>query len=129
MSGLILELSILTAAVVAGLAAWLSLALANNVLDFSTNRHLLSNVMTMAELKADGQLGHGRLRRAVGGVTYPALILKVVIAAQGLIASLLWRGAWHLALSGDRHFAVGAANLGLAGFMDLWLWFLTGGLF
>jgi hypothetical protein len=125
----VLELWHLQALVMAGLAAWLSLAVINNILDFGTNKHLLANVTTMRELKADPILGKGLVGRARDGEGYPAMILRVVIPVQIAVSLLLWRGAWHLVVSEDRGFSVGAANLGLAGFMALWFWFLIGGLF
>lgn len=125
----ILELWQLKALTVAGLAGWLCLAVFNNIVDFSTNRHLLSNVTSMRELKADPNLGNGIIGRAVEDDRYPAAILSIVIVVQIMIALLLWRGAWHLAFASDSAFAVGAANLGLGAFVTLWFWFLIGGLY
>lgn len=125
----IVELWHLKVLVVAGLAAWLSLAVSNNILDFGTNRFLLANVTSMRELKADPNLGKGLVGRAVENARYPTLILCAVIVMQVVVALLLWRGAWHLAFAADARAAVGAANLGLASFLALWLWFLIGGLF
>lgn len=125
----ILELWQLKALTVAGLACWLGLAMFNNIVDFGTNRFLLSNVLAMRELKADPNLGKGIVSRAIDNPAYPRLILRIVIVAQVVISLLLWRGAWHLTFSSDRAFAAGAANLGLGAFMSLWFWFLIGGLY
>jgi predicted small integral membrane protein len=125
----IFELWQLKTLVVAGLAAWLSLAVFNNIVDFGTNRFLLSNVTSMRELKADPNLGKGIIGRAVDDNRYPALLLRFIIVVQIAIAFLLWRGAWHLAFASDAAFAVGAANFGLAAFAALWFWFLIGGLY
>lgn len=115
----ILDLWQMKALVVAGLAGWLSLAVLNNMVDFGTNRFLLSNVTSMRELKADPTLGRGLIGRAVEGDGYPALILRVVIVVQIVIALLLWRAAWHFAVGADARLAIGAANLGFAGFLAL----------
>ncbi|MGL4439028.1 MAG: DUF2165 family protein [Bosea sp. (in: a-proteobacteria)] len=125
----VLELIHLKALIVAGLAAWLSLAVTNNILDFGTNRFLLSKTTTMQELKDDANLGRGLIGRAVEGLGYPGIILRIVIVLQIAISLLLWRGAVHLAMTTDYRFAIGAANLGLAAFLLLWFWFLIGGLY
>jgi predicted small integral membrane protein len=125
----IFELWQLKTLVVAGLAAWLSLAVFNNIVDFGTNLFLLSNVTSMRELKADPNLGKGIIGRAVADDRYPALLLRIIITLQIGTALLLWRGAWHLAFAVDPAFAKGAANLGLAAFAALWFWFLIDGLY
>jgi predicted small integral membrane protein len=106
---------------------WLAVAAFNNIMDFSTNRHLLSNVLSMRELKDDPVLGKGLVGRAIEGDVVPGLVLRVVIAVQIIIVLLMARGVWHLALS-DRATGIGAANLSFAALFGLWFWFLIGGL-
>ncbi len=125
----LIELAQLKPLVVSGLAAWLSFAVMNNILDFGTNRFLLAKMLSMQELKEDADLGRGLTGRAVEGMAYPSAVLRIVIVAQLCVSLLLWRGAWHLAFTPDHAFAVGAANLGLGGFICLWFLFLIGGMY
>lgn len=124
-----LDILYLKALLVASLAAWLMLAVINNILDFGTNRFLLGNVTSMRELIQDTNLGRGLIARAVQSPIYPTFILHLVIVAQVAIVVLLWRGAYYLTFAADTEFAVGAANLGLAALLGMGFFFLTGGLF
>lgn len=124
-----LELVHLNILLIAGLSLWLTLAIINNILDFATNRHLLSEVTSMRELKHDNLLGKGLVARAIGSETYPAWLLRVVIATQIIAACLLWRGLAYLLGAETLTAAVPAVNLGLAAFLAIWLWFLIGGLY
>jgi predicted small integral membrane protein len=122
-----LELAHLKALYLGLYGLWLAVAVFNNIVDFGTNRHLLSNVLAMRELKADPVLGKGLIGRAIDGDHAPALILRLVIAVQIIIVLLMGRGVWHLAFS-DRAMGIGAANLSFAALLGLWFWFLIGGL-
>jgi predicted small integral membrane protein len=124
----LLDLAHLKALYLGLYALWLAVAVANNILDFGTNRHLLGNVTSMRELKADPVLGKGIVRRAIDDPRYAGLILRVVIVVQIIIVALMLRGVWHLAVS-DRATGTGAANLSLAALFCLWFWFLIGGLY
>lgn len=129
MSDLVIDLTTLKALVVGALAAWLSVAVLNNIVDFATNRYLLAKMTSMQELKDDPDLGRGLIGRAVERGAYATAILRIVIVAQTAVALLLWRGAGHLAITPDRALSVGAANLGLGAFLTLWFCFLVGGLY
>jgi len=111
-----------------GLAAWLTLAAANNVIDPRTNTHLLSEMMAMAELKRDAVLGQGLLWRSVSSAALPRAILRLVIALQIGIVVLLWRAAYLLGFGEHGAAAVAAANLALGAFASLWFFFLCGGM-
>jgi predicted small integral membrane protein len=120
------------AVVVSGLAAWLSLAVANNIRDRQTNIVLLGRMMRMDELLEDTELGLGLRQRAIiRGSRLPSLSLSIVIVVQIVIAALLWRGAallWLTLIGGDVFAAINAATLAVCAFTALWFAFLTGGL-
>lgn len=120
------------AVVVSGLAAWLSLAVANNIRDRQTNIVLLGRMMRMDELLEDTELGLGLRRRAIAvDSRLPALSLSVVVIVQVAIAALLWRGAallWLTSTGSDALAAVDAATLAVCAFAALWFAFLIGGL-
>lgn len=114
--------------VTAGLATWLSMAVGNNIIDPGTNIHLLTQMMSMAELKQDGVLGQRLLWRRVEAAWTVRLVLLLVIFAQVAVALLLWRATFLLGWTPDAKAAVSAANLGVGSFAGLWFVFLTGGM-
>ncbi len=123
-----LELIQLKALVISGLAAWLTIAATNNIIDRGTNIHLLTMMVSMRELESDPVLGKGLLFRAIKKTWLPQVLLVVVVLAQFSIVILLFRGAYFLSFGSDPAFAISVANLGLAAFSLLWLFFLTGGM-
>jgi predicted small integral membrane protein len=125
---LLLDLDHLKALYLGLYGLWLALAVANNIVDFGTNRTLLDAMLSMRELKADPALGKGLIHRAVTSDRAAGRMLVAVIAAQIVIVALMARGVWHLLLS-DRETGIGAANASLAGLFLLWFGFLIGGLY
>lgn len=116
------------AMLVSGLALWLSLAVANNILDPRTNITLLRQMMGMEELQRDGVLGQGLLWKAVRAPFAAPALLTCVIVCQLVIAALLWRGGYLLAFGPDPVAAIDSARLALSAFAALWLFFLCGGM-
>lgn len=120
------------AAMLLALAAWLSLAVTNNIRDPGTNRHLLGQMFRMELLRGDPHMGQGLLHRASADQRLPEFVLRLVIVVQLALAAALWLAglgllaAWAGAI--DQRSAVGGANLALAGFMGLWTFFLCGGM-
>jgi predicted small integral membrane protein len=118
--------------IVGGLAAWLSLAVVNNICDGGTNITLLGRMMRMTELKCDCELGIGLRHRAIGDFsTFPRVALTLVIIIQVAIAMALWAGFVYLALAlagGDAQRAIDVASLAITAFAGLWFAFLIGGL-
>jgi predicted small integral membrane protein len=117
--------------VVSGLAAWLSLAVFNNIRDPGTNIHLLGTMMRMSLIEEDPAVGRGLLRRAVRSQTAPRVLLTAVVLAQVIICALLWWAAVALlqAVGGDgQGRAQAIATLAISAFATLWLVFLIGGL-
>lgn len=118
----------------AGMAAWMSIAVLNNATDPGTNRFLIGLMLDMTRLQEhpDG-LGSGLLWRAWSSEVAPPLLWAIVVV-QVSIALYLWRGAvtfglaaWRgdgLALEDARRTCIRA----LTAFMALWLAFLCGGL-
>jgi predicted small integral membrane protein len=116
----------------AGLAAWMSVAVGNNIVDRGTNIHLLGVMFKMELLRDEPVLGRGLAGRARTSSRFARAALTGVIIAQVIIAALLWlaAGALICAWTGQvaRPVAVGLANLAVASFLGLWVLFLTGGL-
>ena len=117
--------------ILAGLAAWMSIAALNNITDTATNLFHLDVMTSMELLKQDALLGNGLEWRALGQGS-GAIFLSGVVLWQMLTAAALWwaaqdaaRGvigrcdAARLSLSG---------NLALSMFLAMWLSFLCGGL-
>lgn len=118
--------------VLTGLAAWLTLAVCNNMRDPGTNHHLLGLMIRMDLIKEDPMLGNGLEHRALLAAALPQLLLRIVVAGQILVAGLLWLSAAALAAHAladfDRTTTVAVANVALSAFAGLWLVFLCGGL-
>jgi predicted small integral membrane protein len=115
-----------------GLAAWLTLAAANNIRDSGTNIHLLGTMMRMSLIEEDPAVGRGLLGRAVRSEGAPRFLLAAVIVVQVIVCVLLWWGTLLLgqvaAAGGDRDQARAVATLALTAFAALWFVFLIGGL-
>lgn len=121
------------AAVMLGcLAAWLSLAVTNNIRDPATNRYLLGLMFRMDAIREDPNMGKGIERRASSDPGLPVRVLRAVVILQLLLAVALWIATVFLALACfdvvDIPVATAAANLAIAGFMVLWALFLCGGM-
>lgn len=118
--------------VVTGLAAWMTVAVLNNITDQGTNLANLETMLTMRLLSEDQVLGNGLEWRAwtAGAAAPPALYC--VIAWQLATAAALWWGAvTHVRAflgNGETSEAAMAANIGLSMFAAMWLVFLCGGL-
>lgn len=112
-------------------AAWLAVAIVNNIRDRDTNVFLLGIMFRMTLLKEDPNMGNGLKHRAIDDRSFHRRALSVIVACQiviavalgfaGVAAAAEWLG-WPLV---D---ATGVANLALALFASLWVFFLTGGL-
>ncbi|GGK43131.1 DUF2165 family protein [Salinarimonas ramus] len=118
----------------AGIAAWMSIAVFNNATDPGTNRYLLGLMLEMTLLQDEPNgLGAGLLWRAWSSEVAPPLLWGIV-AVQIAIALYLWRGALTFgaaAFSGDRVALEDARRTcirALTAFMTLWIFFLCGGL-
>ena len=117
----------------AGLAAWLSIAVFNNITDPGTNQVLLGHMLSMDLLSMDHQLGQGLVWHAWPAKWVPSL-LHAVIGFQLCVAAGLWAAALAFAravVSNElRRFrqARVVAIAALSCFLLLWLWFACGGL-
>ncbi|EMV8752352.1 DUF2165 family protein [Escherichia coli] len=119
--------------VLLGLAAWLSIAVVNNLTDPGTNRMLLGHTLSMGLMLTEEVLGAGLLWRAWPAQWAPT-ILYLVVAAQFVCTTFLW---W-AAVSYARAFALKDARvllearsravLALSLFVLLWMFFICGGL-
>jgi predicted small integral membrane protein len=125
-------LGLARAAVVSGLAAWLSLAVFNNIRDPGTNIHLLETMMRMGLIEEDPSVGRGLLPRAVRNKAAARVVLTAVILVQVIICALLWYAAYYLgqavAGGGQLSQATAVATIALTAFAALWFAFLIGGL-
>jgi len=123
---------ILKPAILAGLALWLSIACANNVVDRKTNRLLLKNMFSMSLLQEDGFLGQGLLRRAWRAQNIEHKFLWGIVAVQICIVASLWTSVVLMILAGENPsygiVALTVSNWSLLAFMGLWFFFLCGGL-
>ncbi|MGA8113132.1 MAG: DUF2165 family protein [Actinocatenispora sp.] len=113
---------------VAGLAAYLSVFVLNNLTDPKTNSAAVGRMLSMRELRADRELGNGVVWRAVESQAVHRLAYYAVILIQAGAAVLLWWAAVLLASAGFGDFqpdatshAVALADLGLLVFVALWL--------
>lgn len=118
-----------------GLAAWMSLAVFNNIVDRETNVTLLHRMLSMSLLDEDPDLGNGLAKRAIKRKQTARLLLNSVIFVQIIISALMIAGAVMFAigaLDGSASaylLAVKVATFGLTAFGSLWFFFLCGGLY
>lgn len=116
-----------------GLAAWLSIAVFNNLTDPGTNRLLLGHMLSMDLLAGEPVLGSGLAWHAWPVERVPALLYGVA-GIQVLVAAGLWCAALlfgRATLSGkprQLRMARSAGVAALSAFLLLWLWFACGGL-
>ncbi|WP_256081344.1 DUF2165 family protein [Massilia sp. YIM B04103] len=116
-----------------GLAAWLSIAVFNNMTDPGTNHQLLGHMLSMDLLRSEAVLGAGLAWHA-WPVEHVPVLLYGVITVQLLVAAALWSAALLFARAGwsgrlrELRQARSVAVLALSGFLLLWLWFACGGL-
>lgn len=120
------------AAIMTCLAAWMSVAVFNNIVDPSTNRMLLGGMLRMDLVREDPHLGNGLQHRAMTSPEAPVRILRIVIVVQLVLAALLWTAAATAAAAwlglAEPASAVAWSNLALILFNGLWAFFLCGGL-
>lgn len=112
-------------------AAWLAVAVINNIRDRGTNVFLLGVMFRMTLLKEDPQIGNGLKHRAIDDVRIHGRMLSFIVAVQIVVAAALaFAGAATAAqwLGRPLTDATGAANLALALFASLWFFFMSGGL-
>lgn len=124
-------LDIAITVLLAGWAAWLSIAVWNNSVDRGTNEFLIGTMLSMRLIKEDPKVGLGLEARASDDTSTAKRLLTGIICIQVIISGLLWAAAICFAyslLGGDRFLAVGVTNLALTAFGALWLFFLCGGL-
>lgn len=119
------------ALIVTGLALWMSIAWFNNLTDQDTNIFHLDNMLSM-KLLQNTQFAQGLIWRA-WPEGWGALVLKIIIVVQAIVALGLWRAAisYLHCLSTSSTSAViprRLANYALSLFGGLWLFFLCGGL-
>ena len=114
------------------MAAWLSIAVYNNVRDKGTNLYLLGAMFRMDLIKTDPNVGNDLEDRAIDDPDAPERAIRAVIAAQVGIGALLWAAAvlsaasWLVGFDPLVMRAVG--NVAIAAFFGLWTFFLCGGL-
>lgn len=107
---------------------WLALAAFNSCVDSATNRTLLANMISMAEIKPGEALGQGLLSRAVRDPGTSSVMLKSIIVAQLLIALAMATAGGNFWVSGGDPASVRIAGYALLAFGSLWAFFLLGGL-
>lgn len=116
----------------AALAAWLTLAVFNNIRDPGTNIHLIGVMIRMDLIKEDAKLGNGLEHRAINDPALARLLLHIVIVAQIVISIALWIAVLvtFAALWGSATPATAKAigTLAILLFGALWVFFLCGGL-
>ncbi len=121
-----------TAALLA-IAAWLTIAVANNRKDGETNVLLLGTMMRMDLLADEKVLGQGLIHRRATGEAMARSALNWVIRAQLLIVVSLWIAAAFSAADwlgvADEITAVAMINLSIGLFFALWTVFMCGGLY
>lgn len=116
-----------------GLAAWLSIAIINNITDPVTNSHLLGQTLSMELVKTEAFLGAGLTWRA-WPAAWSSALLYLVITVQVTIAFFLWRAVItyiRALIRNDITILVQGRNraiFALSLFVLLWMWFICGGL-
>jgi len=114
-------------------AAWLSIAVFNNLRDNETNVLLLGTTFRMDLLKDEVILGQGLRDRRAEGEALARTAMRWVIRAQVVICVLLWGAAVVSVLDwvgiGEPVYALAAVNVAVGSFFALWTTFLCGGLY
>ena len=128
-----LLICLIKAAIAIGLAVWLTIAALNNVIDRMTNRYLLRSMLSMALLTDETTMGVELKTRAIHKKDFEKYLLWVVVLVQIMIALCLWVGGssfigYLLHMMTSTHIAMVFSDIGLLGFICLWLFFLCGGL-
>ena len=77
-----------------GISFWLTVAILNNITDFSTNHYLLTAMMDMTAIKSEPILGKGLEWRAIASPTFSEILLGGIIVVESVIALLLCRAAY-----------------------------------
>ena len=119
--------------IILGLAAWLSIAIFNNLTDPGTNRLLLGHTLSMALVRTEEVLGAGLLWRAWPAHWSP-FVLYAVVTVQLICATSLWRTVFSYAKAlsfqdaQELQIARNRGILALSLFVLLWMLFICGGL-
>lgn len=123
---------VLTAVLITGISVWVTILVVNNITDMQTNGRLIGATISMAGVKDEPDMGNGLEWRAVSTDFAPALLIAA-IAFQCVLCFLWWRAAVSALKSVfDRasvSTVVSRANLALAGWLAMFLGFLTIGLY
>ena len=119
--------------VILGLAAWLTIAVINNLTDPETNRMLLGHTIAMDLIWAEETLGAGLVWRA-WPARWSTVLLYIVVVIQIICSTSLWWAAFSYAkafsLNDDRILSVARnrALIALSLFVLLWMFFICGGI-
>ena len=120
------------AAALIAIATWLSIAVNNNRRDRGTNLLILGTMLRMDLLRDEEALGQGLTDRRLEGDGLARKALSWVIAAQAVIAVMLWVAAATSTLAWlqlcDQIVAQAVTNIAVGSFFALWTAFLCGGL-
>ncbi|WP_330960986.1 DUF2165 family protein [Photobacterium sp. 53610] len=121
------------AAIVTGLAMWLTIAATNNLLDSGTNQFLLSSMFKMEGLIADPVFGNGLESRAIHINGIEKIALSIIILVQYIVSLSLWYASYcyfkAFASKGCEVKAISVTNIALSLFAMIWVCFLCGGLY
>lgn len=99
-----------------GLAAWLSIAVVNNLHAFAGSAGAIGATMSMAPLRQAPAIATPLLARAAASLRLARCALAVVLALQIGAAAACWVGAHALAIDRDLAGARVALNLAMSGF-------------
>ena len=120
-----------TAALIA-IAVWLTIAVGNNWRDKATNTTLLGVMIRQELLEDEPVVGQGLKDRRIEDPDFPDKALEMIIAAQIIVALLLWIAAILSGLAwigvADATVATAFINVAIGFFFALWTAFLCGGL-
>jgi predicted small integral membrane protein len=121
-------LTYIQAAYLIFLGLWLGLAAFNNIVDRSTNRMLLRNMMSMKLIKEPPLMGQGMWNRAIDSQLAVNSLLWAIVVIQFLIVSMLLFAGLSIATHGLTSKTLDAAHIALGAFGALWAMFMAGGL-
>ncbi|RSZ55806.1 DUF2165 domain-containing protein [Massilia atriviolacea] len=99
-----------------GLAAWLSIAVINNLQAFAGSAGAIGATMSMAPLRQAPAVATALLARALASPALARCALLLVLALQIAAAGACWSGAYTLAIGQDLAAARAALNLAMSGF-------------
>lgn len=117
--------------ILAGLAAWMTIAVLNNATDTGTNLFNLRNMISMEALSQDMTLGNGIEWRAWKQVDAKWLLYPIIVWQVATAAVLWWASVAQMLAARSKlsdEMASSWARLALSMFAGMWLVFLCGGL-